>query len=319
MELSIVVPVYNVAAYLKKTVESLKNQTFNDAEILLIDDGSIDESGVLCDQFAEEDSRVRVFHQINQGVSSARNKGIAEARGKYITFVDSDDWVEADTYSEAMQYIADNSFDVFVFGHTVDEEEIQKKMFLEGNPSLRVIPVDTALSSMLLNRSFNWNMGDKIYRTELVKKHPFNTDIHNGEDLLFHWRVFSEAERIGVFNTCKYHYVQRKGSASHNELSLRSLSVMDVFPVLLKEANENVRPAVESVYLKYCIGFAKRIKMAGIDSEFVPYLNRTMQHVCENFGRILLDSNIPIKHRVGAGLLFLPDAFWKVAGVLLGL
>ena len=317
MELSIVVPVYNNGIYLKTAVNSLLQQEFKDIEIILVDDGSEDKSGELCDALAKEDSRIRVFHQKNHGVSAARNKGISEACGKYVTFVDADDWLEQDTYTTAMDVLEKNSFDILIFGHTIDIGETQKKMFYRREHGIEVLTADDAIRNMLLNRDFSWNIGDKIYSMKIVRNHIFDWRIHSGEDLLFHFNVFSNAKKIGISSTYKYHYVQHEASASHSEVSLKSLSVLDVFPKLLEIAGKELIPDIESVYLKYCIGYSKRIKLADNNSEFASYLSRTMTIVRENFGRILLDSNIPIKHRMGAGLLFLPDVFWKLARVLL--
>lgn len=319
MELSIVVPVYNSEMYLETTVNSLLQQDFKDIEIILVDDGSIDKSGELCDAFAEKDARIRVFHQKNKGVSAARNRGIAEACGKYITFVDADDWVEHDIYTTAMETIKKNLLDILVLGYTLDIGGKRVKMLLGASKRIKILQADDAIRSMLLNHDFSWNIGDKIYLTKIVKKHNFDCQIHSGEDLLFHFRVFSNAKKIGITNTYKYHYVQHDTSASHQRLSLKSLSVLDVFPRLFSTDKTVLVPVIESVYFKYCIGYSKRIKLMDNNHEFMPYLNRTMKIVRENFRRILLDSNIPIKHRMGAGVLFLPEAFWKLVRLLNGL
>ena len=98
--ISVIVPVYNIEKYLERCVNSIREQTYTNLEILLVDDGSTDSSGTICDKFAEEDNRVRVFHKENGGSSSARNLGIAEAKGEYLGFVDSDDYISANTYSQ---------------------------------------------------------------------------------------------------------------------------------------------------------------------------------------------------------------------------
>ena len=96
--ISVIVPVYNIENYLERCVNSIREQTYNNLEILLVDDGSTDSSGALCDRFAEADERIRVFHKENGGSSSARNLGIAEAKGEYLGFVDSDDYISANMY-----------------------------------------------------------------------------------------------------------------------------------------------------------------------------------------------------------------------------
>ena len=103
MKLSVVIPVYNVEKYLDKCVESIVNQTFKDLEIILVDDGSTDESGKMCDEWTEKDTRIKAIHKINGGLSSARNAGIKQAKGEYISFIDSDDFVELDMYATMIE------------------------------------------------------------------------------------------------------------------------------------------------------------------------------------------------------------------------
>ena len=98
--ISIIVPVYNVEKYIHQCIDSILLQTFTDFEVLLVDDGASDHSGSICDEYAHRDSRIRVFHQENAGVSVARNKGLCEAIGEYVTFVDSDDWIKPDYLNE---------------------------------------------------------------------------------------------------------------------------------------------------------------------------------------------------------------------------
>ena len=119
---SIIVPVYNIMEYLPRCVESLRNQTYETIEILLVDDGSTDGTGALCDRLAAEDSRIRVFHKENGGSSSARNLGIAQAKGEYLGFVDSDDYVEPDMYERLYYAVEQNGLPIAQTGR----DEIDK-------------------------------------------------------------------------------------------------------------------------------------------------------------------------------------------------
>ena len=108
MKLSIIIPTYNSASVLPKALDSIVCQTFTDWECILVDDGSPDRSGKICDEYAEKDKRFRVFHQENAGVSAARNKGLDEAKGEYVNFVDSDDWVETNALEEYISHMSDD-------------------------------------------------------------------------------------------------------------------------------------------------------------------------------------------------------------------
>ena len=116
-KLSIIVPVYKVESYLSQCIESILGQTFTDFELLLIDDGSPDNSGQICDDCADMDSRIKVYHRVNSGVSSARNFGIEEARGEWITFVDSDDWIDHEMYKYLYETTIENKVDMVLSGY----------------------------------------------------------------------------------------------------------------------------------------------------------------------------------------------------------
>lgn len=116
VKLSIVVPVYNVANYLSACLDSIINQTFVDFEVLLINDGSKDNSGSICDEYAKLDARVKVFHKKNEGVSVARNLALAKAQGEYITFIDADDWLDLNTYTEVFEVFKETNVDCVSFG-----------------------------------------------------------------------------------------------------------------------------------------------------------------------------------------------------------
>ena len=118
--ISVIVPCYNVEKYLKKCVESIVNQSYQNLEIILVDDGATDGTPALCDELAKTDDRIKVLHKVNGGLSDARNAGFATASGKYVAFFDSDDWVEPDTIKIAYDKITANNSDLVVWGYVAD-------------------------------------------------------------------------------------------------------------------------------------------------------------------------------------------------------
>ena len=118
--ISVIVPIYRVEPYLRQCVKSILDQTYRDIEVLLIDDGSPDRCGEICDEYARKDNRVRVFHTENQGLSAARNLGLREAKGEFIGFVDSDDWIEPDMYEVLLKRMQDTGADIGVSGFYYD-------------------------------------------------------------------------------------------------------------------------------------------------------------------------------------------------------
>ena len=166
--LSIIVPVYNIREYLPRCVESLRNQTYRDLEILLVDDGSTDGTAELCDRLAAEDERIRVFHKENGGSSSARNLGIARAKGEYLGFVDSDDYVEPDMYERLYRAIETEHMPVAQAGRDeIDPEGRKLPNICEPVPEQQVIPAIDFMRELLLHR------GDCSFCTKLVRRDLF--------------------------------------------------------------------------------------------------------------------------------------------------
>ena len=213
--LSVIVPVYNVENYLKKCVNSILNQTFTDYEVLLIDDGSTDDSSAICDDFATSDSRIKVFHQINGGLSAARNKGIAESTGKYLSFIDSDDWIDKDMFENMLSRInADNEIDIVVCGHRVVTESgitIETVAFSENQLFDREEATTLILKDDLMP-SFAWN---KIYRKSLFNNIAFPID-RIYEDTATIYKIFNLSRHVYVINNVYYNYLRRSNSICLN-------------------------------------------------------------------------------------------------------
>ena len=125
---SVIVPVFNVEKFLEKCVSSITNQTYKNLEILLVDDGSTDNSGTICDNFSKNDNRLKVFHKKNGGLSDARNYGIERATGSYIMFIDSDDWIENDTIELLLDKTIEEKSDIVVFGISKDYDDGRRKI-----------------------------------------------------------------------------------------------------------------------------------------------------------------------------------------------
>ena len=147
-QISVVVPVYKVEPYLRKCLDSIVNQTYRDLEIILIDDGSPDNCGRICDEYAERDARIRVVHQENSGLSAARNAGLKLVSGSYIGFVDSDDWIEPDMYSYLLGNALEYQADIAVCSRT--EQHMDRTVF-RGFPGLEVLERESALEYLLKN------------------------------------------------------------------------------------------------------------------------------------------------------------------------
>jgi glycosyltransferase involved in cell wall biosynthesis len=207
MEISVIVPVYNAEKFLGRCIESLLVQDFADYEIILVDDGSADSSWEICRNFAEKDGRIVAIHQENSGVSSARNKGMDASRGKYLAFVDSDDYVEKNFLRVLHETISKDGVQMGMCGFKTIRG---KKETIHGFDG--IFQNQHELYKILIRNGFPWN---KILLSSVVKENNlrYNEKLSVMEDLEFHFRYFYYVKKMCAVSVPVYNYVKRKGSA----------------------------------------------------------------------------------------------------------
>ena len=220
-KISVIVPVYKAEAYLHRCVDSLLAQTFTDFEILLIDDGSPDRSGEICDEYARKDSRVRVWHKENGGVSSARNVGLDNARGEYICFVDSDDWVESNYLKILYDDISMTNVDLVVHGFRRFTSE-GKEIGCESYSDL-LYDLDIEMQQMLSEQSLYYRGSPyaKLFKKNVIAERniKFDISIHFGEDLCFLFDYLSVVHRVLFSSKSYYNYIQYENSSVHKRFT----------------------------------------------------------------------------------------------------
>ena len=236
--ISVIVPVYNTAPYLPKCVDSLLAQDVKMLEIILVDDGSTDGSGAICDDYASVDDRIYVLHQANSGAAAARNAGLAAAAGEYIGFADSDDWVEPDTYRYLLDLALCHGADIVQCGLLFEEGSSVETRFAAAEERT-VARGAGALASedwvLFSNQIYN-----KLYRREILKNVHFSSDYVIGEDLLFNLDALEQASRLVFGTEAKYHYVQRQGSLCNSPPTLAALvSLRNVLQTALERFRQN--------------------------------------------------------------------------------
>ena len=191
-KVSIIVPVYNVEEYLNKCVDSIINQTYKNIEVILINDGSKDSSGEICDTYAKKDSRVKVIHKENGGVSSARNKGLEASTGDFIMFVDSDDWIEVEAITSLMKIQNRNNYDVIMFGAYRENLILEKttKTNLIEQSFENIDEINEVLPKLIRQEKIN-SLWSKIYKSSVIKDNriSFNESLSIAEDALFNYEV----------------------------------------------------------------------------------------------------------------------------------
>lgn len=219
-KISVIIPVYNVEPYIRKCLGSVISQTYKNLEILIIDDGSSDNSGKICDDYAEKDNRIRVFHKSNGGVSSAKNTGLENMTGQYVGFVDSDDWIEPDMYEALHKAIIDYNVCIGVTSYFKDAgAESEPMMNNKPIPRGVIETVDMALYPLKRDHymGFCGYMCNKLFRADIFKNADlrFDENIKYGEDVLLYTKYVLSGKCGGIYiDKPMYHYYQRSGAAS---------------------------------------------------------------------------------------------------------
>lgn len=222
--ISVVVPVYNTGEYLKRTITALTNQTYKNIEIILIDDGSTDSSGKICDSFAEKDSRVKVIHQENRGVSAARNAGIDFANGEYIGFCDSDDLPDNDLYETLYRLAKENDADVSMVKYAI--LFVDGTVLSEQTDKLTIYDDNISMLKNLLCQENDLGIYTKLVDAKLCKSIKFDAPRKINEDKFFIFELFSKARKACYLDTCKYKYCRRENSSSMAKFSEKYLDIL---------------------------------------------------------------------------------------------
>ena len=245
--ISIIIPIYNTDQYLRQCLDSIINQSYKNFEVLLINDGSVDDSATICKEYVEKDSRIRYFEKENGGVSSARNLGLKNAKGNYITFVDSDDWVEENYLEVLYNALKENKVDVAISTHKdfnmdddlyylpfyseeqlhiLDIGKVARDEFLELFPELSSVSHDFSC------------VASKLFKADLVKNLLFDESVNYGEDLDFFFSMYLKVSSVFYVNKPTYIYRQHQQSASNNCLESHAISEIRIYEKILKKIME---------------------------------------------------------------------------------
>lgn len=246
--ISVVVPVYRVEDYLDHCIQSIAEQTYSNLEILLVDDGSPDGSGAICDRWAARDSRIRVFHKQNAGAGAARNTALDAARGEIITFVDSDDYLHPNMFSHLCGLMKDG---VEIAECKIGITERDDLAMDDGTGAeILVCETEEALRLHIQDEVFRQTPPNKLYRRECVGDIRF-PEGNLIDDEFFTYKVLGNAKKLAHSSACMYAYRQQSGSAMHKPYSLRRLQGIDAklqrlgyfeqrFPGLVREAKADL-------------------------------------------------------------------------------
>ena len=237
--ISVIIPIYKVEKYLNRCVESIVNQTYENLEIILVDDGSPDSCPKMCDEWAKKDKRIKVVHKENGGVSSARNAGLDIAKGDYISFVDGDDWIENDFVKFLYDLIKQDDYDVSRCGAFVVHEGNEEKMENMGDGKVKVLSRDAQVIDLASGKYLSGVTWNKLYKRSVIGDVRYCEYQGASEDLMFNYRVFSSGIRT-VFNDIpKYYYCVRESSAVNGTFCDGAMSSVRVTQYILNSEKGN--------------------------------------------------------------------------------
>lgn len=230
--ISVILPIYNVAQFLPRCMESVCSQTYDNLEIILVDDGSPDDCGDICDKYAEKDNRIVVVHKQNGGLSDARNKGAEIANGEYITFIDSDDYV-TDTYVEYLYSLIEKYHTrMSLCTHTVVFEKGNNIIY--GNGKDEVLTTEICLERMLYDDVINTSAWAKLYETEMVRKFPYPVG-KLFEDIATTYKFFMECGTIACGYKSQYFYMLRSSSIVYQKFNMKKLELLEMTDIMAKD------------------------------------------------------------------------------------
>ena len=240
-KISIIIPAYNIEKYISATLDSVLNQTYDNLEIIIVDDGSKDNTGEVIDNYAKIDSRIKVIHKENGGVTSARLRGVSESTGEWVGFVDGDDYIEPQMYSRLMENAKKYGADIshcgyqMVFPGRVDYYHDTGELILQDKRK--------GLADLICGTKIEPGLCNKLYRKNLFQNLSMDTTIRINEDLLMNYWLFKSAECSVFEDVCPYHYMLRQGSAATSVINEHKLwDPYHVSEIIYNDSEDAIKP-----------------------------------------------------------------------------
>ncbi len=310
--ISVIVPVYNVEAYLRDCLNSLLAQTYPNTEILLVNDASTDHSGGICDSYAARYAQVRAFHfSKNRGPSAARNEGIRRAQGAFISFVDADDCVEPKLLEKLYRSLCENKAEISACAADgVDVKSGPAAVYSRAG----------AVRCLAQGAPFSHVPWAKLYKAALLKQCPFDETIYYSEDLLFLYTVLKRVERVAYLPDILYHYNQREGSQVQSGMNERKSTALLAHDFVCKDAAKNFAAAVED-FRQLTLEADRSMAMLAVKNgceggRTFLYLKRLQANIRRHFSWRALALCPRIKEAISILILYVSAAaFWGIAAI----
>ena len=314
-KISIIIPAYNIVQFLGRALDSVLAQTYDNIEVIVVDDGSTDGTGVVVDEYAAKDQRVVAIHKENGGVSSARMAGITASTGKWIGFVDGDDYVEPEMFEHLLKNALDYNADISHCGYQMVFPDGHIDMYYNTG-RMENLNREEGLKALLRGDYLEPGLWNKIYRREIVmgfENSPlWDSSIRINEDVLMNYILFSRVERSFYEDIPFYHYMLRKGSAatSRQPKLFKTIDPLKVMEKILADTEENeaIYPCAVERYLRVLMGVAQQQNWPKEAGAAKKLLKRRLREFCK------VDINKKV-HAMAIGVAYMQPVYKLVRQV----
>lgn len=292
--ISVIVPIYNAEKYLEECIESILSQTYKNIELILINDGSTDNSLQICKKYKNIDSRIIIINKNNSGVSDTRNKGIDIAKGEYIGFVDSDDSISPYMYENLITRITTDDTDLAVLSsYNINEHAFNKQ----------IINNDEAIYNLLLLK-FPTSLWSYLYSANLIKDKKLDEEIHFFEDLEFNFRVLLVSKKISLANLTLYNYRNHSESTNSQTINKKRMTCLDIYNKLIPLLN-NDRLKQSAIYFKSHCLLTVILSISKSNNVCSDFYSETKKNISNMYKEIFFSYLVPIKYKIIITLFFL--------------
>ncbi|OOR98097.1 hypothetical protein B0186_09865 [Canicola haemoglobinophilus] len=314
---SVIIPIYNSMKYLRDTLDSVINQTYQDLEIILINDGSTDTSLSICKEYSKNHLRIKLFSQDNKGASMARNLGLENAQGKYILFVDSDDYILPNHIESLVTTLEKNNSDICISNcKRINENEITYNK--SSKPQLDVtytLTPEDLLKDVIYGNNIGWEVAAKLYKTSILKDIYFDDKEVLGEDFEFFYKALHRCESTSVCLNNSYFYIKKPTSITNKndiKISEKLISIADKFSEHINANYPSLKYYSDIFMFFTYIGILGQYAINNNKSLFKQKKNSYMLWIRKLIFKILLDNKIRFKFKLKTILILANSSLYRV-------
>lgn len=307
---SVIVPIYKVEKYLRQCVDSIIAQTYKNLEIILVDDGSPDQCPCICDEYATVDSRIKVIHKANGGLSDARNAGTSLATGEYIAYIDSDDWIRKDYIEKLVEIIVDHHAEMAICGsQNVSTRETPAVIIQKHSKCL--FTQKKALENLLYQHGMDTSAWGRIVKTKIAKKYLFPKGLLF-EDLATIYKYMLECSKIAYTNEPMYFYYQNPTSITHTKGDPKKLDIIPIVHQLVEDVT-NAYPELEAAAMarKFSVYCYVIMQLKLLDATYKDLEQQVWSFICSYRRKMILDKKARTKNRCAAVLTYAGREIFK--------